>query len=134
MQNSSRVIKCDRFRWRGLTIGAYKEDSPDFKGVSRQTLIGEGDGEADLNFITRYFQLEPGGYSTLEEHQHPHAVVVLRGKGRVVLGERRYDVEPYDCVYISPSTAHQFQASDQDPLGFICIVDRVRDRPKPRKA
>ena len=133
MKNSSRVIKYDSFRWSGVAIGEYKADSSDFKGVSRQTLIGEGDGETDLNFITRYFELAPGGYSTLEEHQHPHSVMVLRGRGQVVLGERRYDIEPYDCVYISPGTVHRFEASDQQPLGFICIVDRIRDRPKPLK-
>src|SRR2546427_2468983 len=53
---------------------------------TRQTLLGEGTGEEPFNFVTRYFEIQPGGYSTLERHQHPHAVVVLRGRGRVTLG------------------------------------------------
>src|SRR2546427_4657787 len=97
---------------------------------TRQTLLGEGTGEEPFNFVTRYFEIQPGGYSTLERHQHPHAVVVLRGAGRVILGERAYDIAPFDCVYVSPGVYHQFQATSAEPLGFLCTVDRVRDRPE----
>src|SRR2546427_13086663 len=69
---------------------------------TRQTLLGEGTGEEPFNFVTRYFEIQPGGYSTLERHQHPHAVVVIRGRGRVTLGDTSYDIAPFDCVYVSP--------------------------------
>ncbi|MBI2536308.1 MAG: cupin domain-containing protein, partial [Gemmatimonadetes bacterium] len=39
-------------------------------------------------------------------------------------------ITPYDCVYVAPGTTHQFRATGTEPLGFLCMVDRVRDRPQ----
>ncbi len=130
MSQTSRVIRCRDYRWQGVERKAYKAEPAPFKDVTRQTLLGEGPGEEPLRFITRYFEVQPGGYSTLELHEHPHAVVVLRGTGHVVLGERAEPVAPYDCVYVAPGTIHQFRATGSEPLGFLCVVDRVRDRPR----
>jgi quercetin dioxygenase-like cupin family protein len=58
-------------------------------------------------------------------------VIVVRGRGRVLLGGESHDLEPLDVVYVSPETVHQFQAGADEPLGFLCIVDRDRDRPRP---
>jgi len=130
MRDRSKVLKAQTFRWQGVEVREYKTDGAPYKDVTRQTLLGDGEGEADLTFLTRYFEIQPGGYSTLERHRHPHAVVVIRGRGRVALGERTYDLAPFDCVYVAPGAVHQFEASAGEPLGFLCIVDRVRDRPE----
>ena len=132
MRDRSKVLKAAGFRWQGVEVREYKADGAPYKDVTRQTLLGEGEGEgeADLNFITRYFEIQPGGYSTLERHRHSHAVVVIRGRGRVALGEHTYDLAPFDCVYVAPGAVHQFAASGGEPLGFLCMVDRVRDRPE----
>lgn len=129
----SKVVRGRDYRWQGVPLRAYKDagdGTARFSGVTRQTLLGEGEDEAALNFITRYFEVEPGGYSSLELHRHPHTVIVVRGRGRVLLDGVSHDLEPLDAVYVSPETPHQFQALDE-PLGFLCIVDRDRDRPRP---
>ena len=66
----------------------YKGGDARFRGVTRQTLLGGENDESSLNCLTRYFEIEPGGHSSLERHRHPHAVLVLRGRGRVLLGRR----------------------------------------------
>jgi mannose-6-phosphate isomerase-like protein (cupin superfamily) len=38
---------------------------------------------------------------------------------------------PFDCVFVAPGEPHQFRADDGEPLGFLCMVDRERDRPEP---
>lgn len=129
----SKVVRGRDYRWQGVPLRAYKAagaEAARFSGVTRQTLLGEGEDEAALNFITRYFEIEPGGYSSLELHRHPHSVIVVRGRGRVLLGGVGHELEPLDVVYVSPETPHQFQAVDE-PLGFLCIVDRDRDTPRP---
>jgi quercetin dioxygenase-like cupin family protein len=78
---------------------------------------------------TRYFEVEAGGYTSLEQHRHPHSVVIIRGNGTVVLGNEVYTIGLNDVVYISPETLHQFHADRGEPLGFVCIVDRYRDKP-----
>ncbi|HYL21458.1 MAG TPA: cupin domain-containing protein [Gemmatimonadales bacterium] len=130
MDDRSKVLKFRIFGWDGVPVREYKTGDVPYKGVTRQTLLGEAAGEEPFTFLTRYFQIEPGGYSTLERHEHPHAVVVIRGTGRVTLGERTFDIAPFDCVYVSPGVTHQFRATGAEPLGFLCTVDRVRDRPE----
>ena len=126
----SKVVKFDGTGWTGVAVRHYKDGDGRHGGVTRRVLLGERPGEEALNIVTRYFEVASRGYSTLERHQHPHTVIVVRGTGRVVLDDTIYAVEPYDCVYVAPDTLHQFQASDDESLGFLCIVDRDRDRPK----
>lgn len=127
----SKVLEGRDFRWPDVALRSYKAASAGHAGVTRQTLLGDGPGEDALTFVTRYFEIAPGGYSSLEHHRHPHVVVVVRGRGAVRLGERTMPVAPLDCVYVAPGTVHQFHAATDEPLGFLCVVDRVRDRPQP---
>ncbi len=130
MDDPSKVLKFAGFGWGGVPVREYKSGDAPYRDVTRQTLLGDAPGEESFNFITRYFEIQPGGYSTLERHQHPHAVVVIRGTGRVILGDSSHDLAPFDCVYVSPGVRHQFRATGDEPLGFLCTVDRVRDRPE----
>ena len=115
------------FRWAGVELHDYKDEgSAPFKDISRQTLF-KADGLAGE---LRYFEIAAGGYSTLERHEHVHAVMILRGEGRCLVGSEARPVAPYDLVNISPMHWHQFRAGSGEPLGFLCMVDRDRDRPQ----
>lgn len=129
-EDGSKVVKAEGFRWPGVDLREYKTEGTHFRGITRRTLLGEGEDEQRLNFITRYFEIQPGGYSTLERHEHPHSVVIIRGEGEVILGEHVEPIALHDCVYVAPMTFHQFHATGDEPLGFLCIVDRDRDRPQ----
>ena len=115
------------FRWLGVELLAYKEEgAAPFKSISRQTLFsGEG-----LEGELRYFEIEPAGYSTLERHQHRHAVMILRGRGECLVGDKVLSIAPRDLVAIPPWTWHQFRANAGEPLGFLCLVNRERDKPQ----
>lgn len=131
MSEESKVIKGVGFRWEGVSVADYKPDPALFKDVTRQTILGDGPGEGEVSVLMRYFEVQPGGYSTLERHDHRHIVIVLRGRGTVRLGDRSYEIAPFDAVHVAPQTVHQFRAAGDEPLGFLCIVDRERDRPVP---
>ena len=128
----SRVIRHTGVGWEGIEPRAYRDGDGPFLGVIRHTLLGDRSSELDrdLSFELRYFELEPGGYSSLERHQHPHAVLVLRGRGAVRLADARAPIAPMDVVYVAPGDVHRFEASEDEPLGFLCVVDRARDRPE----
>jgi len=127
------IIRANGYRW-DVPLKAYKTDGDGFRDISRQTLIGDGEDQHGANSITRYFEIQPGGHSSLERHQHPHSVIILRGSGRVLLDRRLEAVGLHDCLFIGPQCLHQFHADGDVPLGFLCIVDRERDRPQPPSA
>jgi quercetin dioxygenase-like cupin family protein len=129
--SNSKVIKCTgNYSWNNIPKKVYKDNLDCYEGVHRYSLLGEESNEHALNFHTRYFEVSPGGYTSLEQHRHPHSVIVIRGKGSIVLGNEIYDLALHDVVYVAPETMHQFHADKNEPLGFICIVDRYRDKPQ----
>jgi quercetin dioxygenase-like cupin family protein len=128
---SSRVVRGAGLRWPAVAVRAYQEESARTScEVSRRVLAGREAGD-DLQFEVRYFELLPGGATSYERHQHPHAVVVLAGRGQVRLGDERHEIEVSDVVYVAPGECHQFLAAADERLGILCVVDEERDRPEP---
>lgn len=128
--SGSRVIHFDGFRWQGVRALRYKDDEEGerWRDVTRQQLVGPKEATP---FHLRYFEVEPGGFTTLERHGHEHVVVVIRGEGRVRLGDEWDNLKFGDAVYVAPNEPHQFRASGSEPFGFICVVSAKRDRPEP---
>lgn len=115
------------FTWEGVDVHPYKEDGgTHFKSITRQTLFRGADS---LPAEWRYFEIGPGGHSTLERHDHLHVVMVIRGQGTALVGEEIRPVALHDIVHVPTQTWHQFQADDDDHLGFLCLVATDRDRP-----
>lgn len=115
------------FRWEAVAHQPYKQDgSAPFKDISRQVLFHEDNLACEL----RYFEMDAGGYSTLERHEHAHAVMILRGHGECLVGDEVRSVKQFDLVTIPSWTWHQFRATDAEPLGFLCMVNVLRDRPQ----
>jgi quercetin dioxygenase-like cupin family protein len=114
--------------WQGVPVDEYKAPAADHCGVSRAILAGET-GERTA-FHVRYFEVAPGGFTTLEHHAHEHVVVVLRGRGEVRLGDTVHPLAYGDAVYVAPDEVHQLRNTDvEEPFGFLCMVDAPRYRP-----
>jgi quercetin dioxygenase-like cupin family protein len=117
----------DGFRWDDVAHQPYKQDgSAPFKDISRQVLFHEDSLGCEL----RYFEIDAGGYSTLERHEHTHAVMILRGLGECLVGDEVRRVNQFDLVTIPSWSWHQFRAAGTGPLGFLCMVNVLRDRPQ----
>jgi quercetin dioxygenase-like cupin family protein len=126
----SRVLRWrPDFRWEGVPVEAYKAPADHWCGILRASLAGER-GERTA-FHVRYFEIAPGGFSSLEHHEHEHVVVVLRGRGEVTLGGEVHSLGFGDVVYVAPNEVHQFRNAAGEPFGFLCVVDAQRDRPLP---
>jgi len=123
----THIRETEPFRWEGIPVSAYKSGGTHFAGITRQLLF---DGGERLGCQLRYFEIQPRGYSSLERHQHEHAIMVVRGSGRVLVGDRIVDLASHDLVRVPPLTWHQFRAMDAEPLGFLCMVDCARDVPE----
>ncbi len=115
------------YRWQGVDLRAYKDEaSAPFRSVTRQVLASAPDLKGEL----RYFEVAPGGWTTLERHAHVHAVTILRGAGRALVGHEVVEIGPLDLVTVPAWAWHQFRAGADQPLGFLCMVDATRDRPQ----
>ena len=114
-------------RWEHVPNLPYKQDgNAPFKDISRQVLFH---GEA-LNCELRYFEMQAGGYSTLERHEHVHAVMILRGRGQCMVGDEVREVAASDLISIPAWSWHQFRASAGEAFGFLCMVNATRDKPQ----
>jgi quercetin dioxygenase-like cupin family protein len=116
------------FAWKGIKDEPYKIVGSGWSRIVRKVLIGSH-GES-AKFHVRYFEISPGGYSSLEHHRHEHVVICVQGEGVVRTGRTKRKMGFMDIVYISPNTVHQLANPFQNPFGFLCIVNSKRDRPK----
>lgn len=108
----------DRFDWEGIIPKGY--ESKDIRGATVRWLISEN--EKAPYFAMRYFEVEPGGWTDLGRHAHDHGVIILRGKGKVLLGEKETEISFGDVVYVPPNELHQFKNTGDEPFGFICVI------------
>lgn len=122
----SFIHQTEPFRWSEIPLLAYKEEGTHFHKITRQVLF---EGGEKLGCQWRYFEIEAGGHSTLEKHDHIHSVMILRGKGEALVGEEIRAIQALDLVYVPSMTWHQFRACAGDYLGFLCLVNCERDRP-----
>ncbi len=115
------------YRWENVDVRAYKDeaDTP-YRSVTRQVLASAPDQAGEL----RYFEVAPGGWTTLERHRHVHAVTILRGRGQALVGHEVLEIGALDFLTVPAFAWHQFRAPQGEALGFLCMVDASRDRPQ----
>jgi len=119
--------KANKYRWDGVEERPYKEDDRAlFKSITRQVLFSDPDMHGEL----RYFEVAAGGFSTLERHEHMHAVMILRGRGHCLVGKEVRPIETHDLVTVPAMAWHQFRATRGEALGFLCMVNAARDKPQ----
>ncbi|HHF98089.1 MAG TPA: cupin domain-containing protein [Candidatus Aerophobetes bacterium] len=107
-----------KFFWEEVREESY--NSEEAKSVTKKVLIGEKEGAP--YFVIRYFEVEPGGWTFLHSHPHDHGVFILKGKGKVLLGEEEIDVKFGDVIYIPPHEKHRLKNTGDTPFGFLCVI------------
>ena len=96
--------------------------------ITRQVLFSDPQMRGEL----RYFEMAPGGFSTLERHEHMHAVLILRGARALPhrrQGRTRRDTNDL-VTRAADGPGTSFAQRDDEPLGFLCMVDAERDKPQ----
>ncbi len=88
-------------------------------GVSMQMLIGPEEGP---NFAMRKLVIEPGGGIPAHTSGAEHEQYVLGGRARVGIGDRVYEVEKGDVVFILPGEPHWYEAYGSEPFELLSVV------------
>lgn len=95
------------------------------KGATMAVMVGREDGAP--NFALRQFEIEPGGNTPRHAHDYEHEVYVVSGEGEVLLEGQYRPVRGGDVIYVPADQEHQFRASAQEALRFLCIVPVTRN-------
>ncbi len=125
--NKNHVIQDAPHRWRNIEELVYKDEDglASFKDVSRRILFGEAHQDG---MEVRYFEVDAGGHTTLEKHEHTHLVIPIKGSGACLVGDEVLPLAMHDLVYIPAWAWHQFRAAENEVFGFLCLVKVERDR------
>ena len=118
------TIENGELRWHGVPVRAYGPENSGADNATRQILIGTD--ENSPNFHLRYFAVQPGGHTSLDQHAHEHGVYILHGRARLRLENNEHELNAGDVVYIPGNEVHQFFASGQEPFGFLCVAPARR--------
>lgn len=129
VNNVQEFLPFSNYRWGGREVQEYKqEDRIPFRGILRSELVGRF-GE-NTSFDLRYFEIEPGGFSSFEKHIHEHVIIGVRGEGVLLKKNGTFNIKEHDIAYVAPLDAHQLRNESESPFGFFCIVDHMRDKPR----
>ncbi len=102
----------------------YSEVKPEeVKGAVKtriRVLISEKDGAP--TYAMRIFEVDPGG--EILEHTHPweHEIFILKGKLRLKIGDKYYEVSEGTAIYIPPNVPHAYWNIGQEVAVFICTI------------
>ena len=118
------AIEDGEFRWQDVPVSAYGPENSRAECATRQILIGME--EQSPHFHMRYFAVQPGGHTSLDQHTHDHGVYMLHGRARLRLGDEEHEIQTGDVVYIPGNEVHQFFTVGDEPFGFLCVVPAQR--------
>jgi len=90
------------------------------EGVSIRYLVVEEFGAP--NFEMRYFELEKGCKTSLDQHPYEHEVFVLRGRGKLLLNDEEIELRKNDAVLIESNEQHRLIQIGDETFGFLCVV------------
>ena len=89
-----------------------------------QVLIGPEDGAP--NFVTRRFEIGPGGRIPCHRHDCiEHEQVMTQGELIIGLDNREFHVTEGDCVLIPAGVAHWYENRGETKATFLCVVPRT---------
>ena len=127
-QNKNHITQHAPHRWHNVEELIYKDEdgTASFKDVTRRVLFGEDHQDG---MEVRYFEVNAGGHTTLEKHEHTHLVIPIKGKGACLVGDEVLQLAIHDLVYVPSWEWHQYRAAEDEALGFLCLVKIERDRP-----
>jgi quercetin dioxygenase-like cupin family protein len=109
------VKRADRVEGREVSAGT---------ATRTQVLLGPEDGAP--NFFMRRFSMGKGGRMPRHTNSVEHEQYVLRGRARVGIGERVYEVGSSDVLYIPAGTPHFYEVLEA-PFEFLCMVPNAPD-------
>ncbi|BAB66023.1 cupin domain-containing protein [Sulfurisphaera tokodaii] len=93
------------------------------KGAYIQWLVTKNEG---AHYAVRRFTLEPNGVIPMHTHKYQETVVIVKGKCKVCVADKTYELKDGDYIFIDGGVKHAFVNYDKE-LEFFCIIDYPDD-------
>jgi len=90
------------------------------KDVKVRWLISKKDGAE--NFAMRLFEVKPGGYTPLHQHDWEHEVFILEGNGTTKSKTSKEPLKEGDIFFVPSMEWHQFVNTGKETLKFLCVI------------
>ena len=107
------VIKYDQIESVDVKMDGVKD-------VRKAVVMSEKEGWHDHTL--RVFTLGPGGFTPRHSHDWEHFNYVMKGKGRLRIGDTVHDLAEKDFAVVPCNIEHQFENPYDEEFEFICIV------------
>ncbi len=85
-----------------------------------RVITGEGKIQPD-GFMMGYVIIYPGGKVPLHEHENEEVYTVLKGKGKMTVGEETKVLAAKSSVYIAPNLPHSLENTGEDDLEMMFV-------------
>ncbi|MCX8116641.1 MAG: dimethylsulfonioproprionate lyase family protein [Desulfobacterota bacterium] len=89
-------------------------------GRTTKVLTGE-DRLPTKNFTLGYVVIEPEGRIPLHTHANEECYLILKGTGRLKMGDREEEVRAFNALYIEPHTEHLLQNTGKEEIHLVFI-------------
>lgn len=94
------------------------------RGVSMKMLLSPDESP---NFAMRNFIIEAGGHMPLHTNTVEHEQYVLRGRARVVIGDKTIEAGAGDVLLIPAGVPHSYETLGDEAYSFLCLVPKGVD-------
>ncbi len=94
-------------------------------GTYIQVLIGPDEAP---NFAMRRFIIESGGRVPEHTNLVEHEQFVLRGHGKIAIGDKIFEVRQNNIVFIPAGVPHWYENIGKEPFEFLCMVPNKEDK------
>lgn len=112
----------------------YCKSSNDFTAnevpKTRKSTLAVLSPAEDKDFIVRKVCIKEGGIMPNHTNKIQHQQYVLRGEGRVIIGENEYHAKAGDFIYIPAGEPHWYEACYGDDYEFLCMITTKEDEIK----
>lgn len=90
------------------------------QAVHKKSMIGPWNGWEE--YVMRFFEIEPGGYTPKHQHPWPQYMFVMEGDGLIDWGEQEEKLQFGHSIVVPDNALHQIKNVGDRPLRFICVV------------
>ena len=90
-------------------------------GRHTRVFIGPQSPVQAENFVSGFVIIEPGGRVPLHEHEQEEVYYVLKGRGKMTVGEETQTMQAVSAVYIPSNIRHTLRNSGDEELHMLFV-------------